>query len=98
LHSLGKRNNKDLDSRIKDAPTIYETATVVLEVVPDFANKTSDFGIIKDRFGLAGFRVKCGFEKGRFVEYNDDFVNRVNSMKVDDLMEHVKPLSSKEEE
>jgi len=67
LHSLGKRNNKDLDSRIKQCPDIYETATVVIEVIPNFEEKTSDFVVVKDRFGFAGQRVACAFDKGRFV-------------------------------
>src|SRR5581483_2234154 len=36
LHSIGKRNNKDLDSRVKECPAILEPSTVVLEVIPNF--------------------------------------------------------------
>ena len=85
LHSMGKRNNKDLDSRIKDCPAVYEPSTVVIEVVPDFENQTSDFKIHKDRFGAAGFRVTCGFEKGKFVDMDDDFVAALEKRKMDDL-------------
>ena len=77
LHSLGKRNNKDLDSRIKHCPDIYEPSTVVIEIVPDFENKTSDFIIIKDRFGLAGHRVTCAFLKGRFVPLDGEAIRRL---------------------
>jgi len=68
LHSIGKRNNKDLDSRIKDCPVIYEPSTVVIEVIPNFDEMSSDFIIHKDRFGLAGKHIMCGFEKGRFID------------------------------
>jgi archaellum biogenesis ATPase FlaH len=68
LHSIGKRNNKDLDSRVKDCPTIIEPSTVVLEVIPDFENLASNFVIHKDRFGMAGKQIMCGFDKGRFID------------------------------
>jgi archaellum biogenesis ATPase FlaH len=87
LHSLGKRNNKDLDNRIKHCPDIYEPSTVVLEVIPDFDNKTSEFVIHKDRFGLAGHKIVCAFEKGRFVTMDNDAIRRLNQQKIDDIEE-----------
>lgn len=85
LHSLGKRNNKDLDSRIKHSPEIYETATVVLEVIPDFENQTSDFIIKKDRFGYAGQRVVCKFDKGKFIDMDRETILRMIDDKVSNL-------------
>jgi archaellum biogenesis ATPase FlaH len=72
LHSMGKRNNKDLDSRIKDCPSIMEPSTVIIEVVPNFKTRVSDFLIIKDRFGLQGIKVTCKFEDGRFEDISDE--------------------------
>lgn len=88
LHSMGKRKNEDLDSRIKDCPSVYETATVVIEVVPDFKNKCSNFVIKKDRFGLQGTRMTMGFENGRFINYTAQFqakVDMVNQQAAADL-------------
>lgn len=85
LHSLGKRNNKDLDNRIKHCPDIYEPSTVVIEIVPDFDNKTSDFIIHKDRFGLAGHKITCAFERGRFVALSDEAMQRIQNEKIDDI-------------
>jgi hypothetical protein len=85
LHSLGKRNMKDLDGRIKACPTIYETATCVLELIPNFEEQTSDLIIHKDRFGLAGFKIICGFDRGRFVNYTDDFKRMVLDKKLREL-------------
>lgn len=82
LHSLGKRNNSDLDSRIKEAPTIMEPATVVIEIVPDVANFATDFIIKKDRFGFAGNTVKCGFDRGKFVPYTKEFEDNVQATKI----------------
>jgi hypothetical protein len=89
LHSLGKRNNKDLDSRIKDGPTIYETATVVLEIVPDFENHTSLIMIHKDRFGCSGQKVVCGFDKGRYITLTEDFQQKIMDRKLDKITNYV---------
>jgi len=83
LHSLGKRNNKDLDNRIKHCPDIYEPSTVVIEIVPDFDNKTSDFIIHKDRFGLAGHKITCAFERGRFISMTDEVIQKMEEAKLD---------------
>jgi energy-coupling factor transporter ATP-binding protein EcfA2 len=85
LHSLGKRNNKDLDNRIKHCPDIYEPSTVVIEVIPNFEEKTSDFLIHKDRFGLAGTRIACAFEKGRYVNISEETLAKLRDEKVSDL-------------
>jgi replicative DNA helicase len=76
LHSMGKRKNEDLDSRVKECPTILECATVVIEIVPNFEESTTDFIIRKDRFGKAGHKIVCGFERGRYVEFDEDFKQR----------------------
>jgi replicative DNA helicase len=86
LHSMGKRNNVELDSRIKDAPSIIEPSTVILEVVPDFENKTTSFIIKKDRFGLQGARVECAFDNGRYVAITPEHYKKLQQTKVDNLM------------
>ncbi|MEM2114742.1 MAG: DnaB-like helicase C-terminal domain-containing protein, partial [Candidatus Caldarchaeum sp.] len=69
LYSLSKRGGaKDIDTRIKDCTAIVEPATVIIEVVPNFENQTSEFIIHKDRFGRAGNKIVCGFEKGRYIK------------------------------
>jgi hypothetical protein len=85
LHSLGKRNNKDLDNRVKHCADIYEPSTVVIEVIPNFEEKTSDFVLHKDRFGLAGTRIACAFEKGRFVNISEEAMVKLRNEKVSDL-------------
>ena len=85
LHSLGKRNNKDLDNRIKHCPDIYEPSTVVIEVIPNFEEKTSDFLIHKDRFGLAGTRIACAFDKGRYINISSETLEKLRQEKVSDL-------------
>lgn len=85
LHSLGKRNNKDLDNRIKHCPDIYEPSTVVVEIVPNFEDHTSDFIIHKDRFGFAGMRITCAFEKGRFISLDQNALKKIQDRKLDDI-------------
>lgn len=69
LYSLGKRGGvKDIDARIKECSAIVEPATVIIEVIPNFDEGTSDFVIHKDRFGVAGHRIVCPFEKGRYLK------------------------------
>lgn len=87
LHSIGKRNNPDLDSRIKDYPAISEAATVMIEAIPDFEMKTTDFRIAKDRFGYQGKRIQCGFDHGRFVHINDEWLAKQRAMQVSQVEE-----------
>lgn len=69
LYSMGKKGGvKDIDARIKECSAIVEPATVIIEVVPNFEEGTSDFIIHKDRFGVAGHRIVCPFEKGRYLK------------------------------
>jgi hypothetical protein len=81
LHSIGKRNNKDIDSRVKECPAIIEPATVVIEMIPNFTTQTTSFCIVKDRFGLQGTRIECAYSKGRFVAMPEDEVQRVADIK-----------------
>ena len=81
LHSVGKRPAKEMDSRIKEAPSVEEAATLTIEVVPDREARCSDFIIHKSRFGIAGFRMTLGFDKGKFVNYTEDFKRKVNTAK-----------------
>lgn len=89
LHSMAKRTNVELDSRIKECPGILEPSTVVLEVVPDFENKTTDFAIKKDRFGYQGMRITCGFDKGKYVPLTAEHILKTQSEKVDDMMKGI---------
>jgi hypothetical protein len=69
LYSMGKRGGvKDIDARIKECSAIVEPATVIIEVIPNFADAMTSFVIHKDRFGVAGTRVDCPFEKGRYLK------------------------------
>ena len=69
LYSQGKRPSKDIDMRIKECSAIIEPASVIIEIIPNFEEATSDFVIHKDRFGIAqGHKIVCPFEKGRYLK------------------------------
>ena len=87
LHSLGKRNNQELDSRIKDCPSVYEPSTVVVEIIPDFETKTTKFIIKKDRFGYQGMKIECAFDKGRYIEITAAHLEKIQQDKIDSLMD-----------
>jgi predicted ATP-dependent serine protease len=77
LYSVSKKGGaKDIDTRIKDCSAIVEPATVIIEIVPNFENRTSEFIIHKDRFGRAGSKIVCGFEHGRYTVVTDDEVQQ----------------------
>jgi replicative DNA helicase len=70
LYSMGKRQSKEIDGRLKECSAIIEPATVILEIVPDRENQTTDFIVHKHRFNSGAFvgaSVVCGFEKGRYT-------------------------------
>jgi len=87
LHSMGKRNNVELDSRIKECPGILEPSTVVIEVTPDFENRSTDFIIKKDRFGYQGMRISCAFDKGKYVEITPEHIEATKQNKISKLMQ-----------
>ncbi|CAM6003888.1 unnamed protein product [Sphagnum balticum] len=75
LWSLSKRPSKgtELDSRLKECASIQDGASVVVELVPNFEESTTDFLICKDRFfGRKGERLTCPYSSGRFLEAIDE--------------------------
>ncbi len=73
LYSVSKKGGaKDIDTRIKDCSAIVEPATVIIEIVPNYDNQTSEFIIHKDRFGKQGNKVVCSFDKGRYNMISED--------------------------
>ena len=84
LYSVSKKGGaKDIDTRIKDCSAIVEPATVIIEIVPNYDNQTSEFIIHKDRFGKQGNKIVCAFEKGRYVMISEDEIqNRTKNSRL----------------
>lgn len=96
LYSVSKKGGaKDIDTRIKDCSAIVEPATVIIEVVPNFHSQTSDFIIHKDRFGRAGAKITCGFERGRYVMVSpEEVIEREKAAKLKEQEEKLHKLEA----
>ena len=96
LYSVSKRGGaKDIDARIKDCSSIIEPATVIIEVIPNFDTQTTSFIIHKDRFGRAGSRIECAFEKGRYVKVSqDEIMEREKNSKLQAVDERYSKLEA----
>ncbi len=63
----------DIASRIQNDKTIYNHAFAVVELVPDFKNRTTKFVFHKDRFGeVQGAEITMKFVDGRFEPMPDE--------------------------
>lgn len=63
-----KSDSPDFTSRVQNDKTIYNHAFSVIEIVPDFKNRTTSFILHKDRFGLVqGKEIVTEFKDGKYV-------------------------------
>ncbi len=90
LWSLSKRPAKgtELDSRLKECASIQDGASVVVEIVPNFQESTTDFLVCKDRFfGRKGEKLTCPYQKGRFLDAVSDLdlAKAIAQVKLDKL-------------
>lgn len=100
LWSLSKRPSKgtELDARLKECSSIQDPASVIIEIVPNFEEHTSDFLICKDRFfGRKGKKFTCPYEKGRFLEAIDEeeVLKRSAYLKLDKISGDLNKANSK---
>jgi hypothetical protein len=73
-----KDGDVDMKQRIEQCKGIMNHATTAIELVEDRANLKTTFKIHKSRFkGSTGLEVPVGFERGRFVPYTQEFMNKV---------------------
>jgi replicative DNA helicase len=94
LWSLSKRPAKgtELDSRLKECASIQDGASVVVEIVPNFQESTTDFLICKDRFfGRKGDKLTCAYSKGRYLDTSSDMdlAKAIAQVKLDKLAKEI---------
>lgn len=95
LYSMGKKGGvKDIDARIKECTAVVEPATVIIEAIPNFEESSTDFVIHKDRFGIAGQRFVCPFEKGRYLkqlspEQMKERIHKIHRFKAEKELENL---------
>lgn len=89
--ATGKRS-PTLEDRIKMGKTVYETATVAIEIITDFATSSSKFLIDKDRFGYKGKYLNCIFDTGRYKSATEqEYQDHLNQLKMGDIAAMVDP-------
>lgn len=68
----------DFKDRIEKFRAIMNHATTAIEVKADRDNLRTEWTFRKNRFkGAVGISVFTGYDKGRYIEYNQDFMNQV---------------------
>ena len=69
---------------IEGRKLILNTATCAIEMKADRENLKTDWTIHKSRFTNAvGETISTGFKHGRFVKYDDKFINEVETIKIE---------------
>lgn len=82
------KTNKDQDSkeRLEGRKILFNKATDFFEMLIDKENNRSAFKCLKDRWlGRNGDHIMIGYDAGRFVEYDSDFVQSVSELKISKL-------------
>jgi len=73
LKTEGK-DRVEFEDRIKECKAIFQNCTQAVEMVTEKETLKTTFILRKDRWGeLDNLRVDVGFNKGRYVEYTEEF-------------------------
>ena len=71
-------DNTDFKDRIEKFKAVMNHATTAIEVKADRDNLRTEWTFRKNRFkGAVGISVFTGYDKGRYVEYSKEFMNKV---------------------
>jgi len=81
-----KPNDKDqsipFEFRVKGAKLIVDKATLAMEMIPNKGDLCTDWVVHKSRFTEAvGEGFVTGYENGRFVKYDEQFITKVAKIK-----------------
>lgn len=76
-------NGGELENKIKGSKSILVPSTVAIELITDTENFRTEWKIHKNRFNGAtvGKIIKTGFDRGRFVRYDNEFKEKVERIK-----------------
>ena len=68
--------------RIKGRKIIADCCTFITEMAANFENQTTEWTVWKSRFTqVVGKQFTTGWEKGRYVEHNAEFISKVEAAK-----------------
>ena len=77
-----EENKKPFEHRIKGRKVISDKATFTMEIVADRENLRTEWCAHKGRFaGLVGRSFYTGFDRGKFVAYDENFMKAVAAYK-----------------
>jgi hypothetical protein len=80
LGQLKEDENLPFKEAIEGRKVIANRATCCLEVKANFENKTTSWFVRKSRFSASlGKEIKTGFDKGKYVVYDDTFAKKIKS-------------------
>ncbi len=70
-----KEHTIPFDIRLKGAKLLSDKATLTMEMIPHQKDLCTEWVVHKSRFteGLTGHSIMTGYDKGRFVEYDEAF-------------------------
>jgi|SRR5581483_2186519 len=75
-------NNTPFKERIEGRKVILNVATCALEIVRHNSELRTEWVVHKSRFGeMLGESLNTGYDKGRFVQYTDEFITKVNQLR-----------------
>ena len=75
-------DNADFKDRIEKFRAIMNHATTAIEVRADRENLRTEWTFRKNRFkGAVGISVFTGYDKGRYIDYNQEFMNKIRLKK-----------------
>ena len=83
MSQLKPEKDKDkvpFQSRLMGSKTIMVPSTLSIEMTIDVKNLRTKWTIQKSRYGDANLEFHTGYDRGRFVEYNSAFVEKVQKM------------------
>jgi len=70
--------------RIKGRKIIADSATFVVEMSADFENHATEWKVWKSRFTESiGKEYKTGWDKGKYVNHDDEFIAKIAAMKLE---------------
>ena len=83
LKPPSQESPRSFKERIEGRKSIYNVATLAMEIIAVRDDLMTQWTIWKSRFNKGiGTTLKTGFDRGMFVKYTNDFIEKVQNMKL----------------
>lgn len=80
--------------RIKHGKDILVAATTALEIKRDFKNNKTEIVVRKSRWGGSGVVVPLGYDRGRYVDFTEEFEKKLMEIERSNNVEKLRTLES----